>query len=306
MTDPDYTLLKKTQVHLLKSPPFYIKNEDNSFVLYKEAGEEMQNERLLENEYPDLYISAQDKDAALKELADALNYDLVRCIADKGLPEIKQALCRIVEEAIAPEQTTMLDSMPDTLGILIKEFGKDIASLKMLGQVQGHSDWLVEHTVNVAALTLQYCFFHQLEQDKIQQLFFCALLHDIGAGKIDPSLLNKNKKLTDKQFQAYQEHTTKGHDLIIIDTHLDVSVAEVALEHHERIDGSGYPNGTRRITPDSQLISIIDCFEPLTFRNTGFREHKTAYDSLSVIKAEVQQGRFDKVLFKHFVSCLVR
>ncbi len=104
----------------------------------------------------------------------------------------------------------------------------------------------------------------------------------------------------------YTKHTTIGHDILIIETNLDICVASVALEHHERIDGSGYPHGTRKISPDSQLIGIINCFEPLTYRAKAFRKAKKTYDTLAIIKEETRNGKFDKSLFKNFISCLIK
>ncbi|MFA5904368.1 MAG: diguanylate cyclase, partial [Desulfobacula sp.] len=66
------------------------------------------------------------------------------------------------------------------------------------------------------------------------------------------------------------------------------------------------PNGSTKITADSQLIGIIDCYEPLTYRDKNFRKAKKPFDTLSLIKEEVKAGRFETELFVNFTSSLIR
>lgn len=145
-----------------------------------------------------------------------------------------------------------------------------------------------------------------MDENRVKQLMLCGLLHDVGTSQIDKAIVEARKKLTDEEFKIYTGHSVLGHDLILAETDFDVSVATVALEHHERIDGSGYPHGTAKITADSRLIGIIDCYEPLTYRDKNFRKAKKPYDTLSLIKEEVKAGRFDKETFKNFTSCLIK
>jgi HD-GYP domain-containing protein (c-di-GMP phosphodiesterase class II) len=306
MENTGYIAVKPSQVHLIEKTPFYYRTKEGTFSLYKEGGLRLGRERLEEKKHPDLFIAAKDKDVALAELSSTLNMELAVAIASKGLKEIKNALGRIVEEALTPHPAKMLDALPDTVGILVEGFSDDPKSVAYLARMAGNSSLVIEHTVNVTALTLQYCFFHRLDEKKSRQLLLCSLLHDVGTSGIDKSILEAHRKLTDEEFKIYTGHSVLGHDLILSETDFDVSVATVALEHHERIDGSGYPHGTAKITADSRLIGIIDCYEPLTYRDKNFRKAKKPYDSLSLIKEEVKAGRFDKETFKNFTSCLIK
>ena len=306
MEETGYILIKPSQIYLFKKTPFYSEAKEGTFILYKESGLTIERERVKEKNHPNLYIAAKDKNAALIELSSALNMDLVKNIASKGLISVKKALCRIVEEALSPHQVTMLPTLPDTIEILVEGYAKDHKSIEYLTRIAGNSTMVTEHTVNVMALTLQYCFFHNFDENRIRQLALCGLLHDIGTSRIDKAILEAPQKLTDKEFKIYAEHTVLGHDLIITETDFDISVATIALEHHERVDGSGYPNGTTKITSDSRLIGIIDCYESLAYRDKTFRKAKTPFDTLSLIKEEVKVGRFDKETFKNFTSCLTK
>lgn len=163
-----------------------------------------------------------------------------------------------------------------------------------------------EHTVNVTALVLQYCFFHDFSDADTAQLALCALLHDVGTSQLDKTLLETDKRLTDLEFKTFSTHPELGHDMIILNTDFDISVATVALEHHERIDGSGYPHGSKNISWDSQLVGLIDSYETLTYRNKKFRKAKKPFNSLQIIKEEVLEGKFATDIFKKFASCLIK
>ncbi|MCG8375585.1 MAG: HD domain-containing protein, partial [Chlorobiales bacterium] len=163
-----------------------------------------------------------------------------------------------------------------------------------------------EHTVNVTALTLQYCFFYDLPESETQKLSLAAMLHDVGCAKIEKKLIESQKKLSDKQFATYTTHPGLGHETIRVNANFDIAISKVAMEHHERIDGSGYPQGLRGISAYAQLIGLIDCYEHMTYRSKRFRKKKKPYETLSIIKDELSQKKFSKDIFKRFTACLVR
>ena len=79
-----------------------------------------------------------------------------------------------------------------------------------------------------------------------------------------------------------------------------------ALQHHEKLDGSGYPLNSRNITEFAQIVSIIDCYEALTNDDRVYRESMTPLNALEVIRSEiVETGKFSKELFKNFSHLLL-
>ncbi len=302
----EHICVKTSQIHLFKTVPFYYQSKEGEFVLYKKSNDDMDHDRASQTKHPQLFILKKDKDRALTELTAALNLNLVKEIAAGGLEQVKQALCNIVCEALAPNQEKVMESLPETIEILLSEYGQDHKAMEYLSKIAGNSSVMEEHTVNVTALTLQYCFFHGFPDADTAGLALCALLHDLGTSTLDKNLMETDKRLTESEFKTFTTHPELGHDMIILNTDFDISVATVALEHHERIDGSGYPNGSKKISQDSQLIGLIDSYEPLTYRNKLFRKAKKPFNSLQVIKEEVLEGKFSKDIFKKFASCLIK
>ena len=266
----------------------------------------MDNDRANNTKHPQLFIDKKDEAQSLKELTEALNMDLAKKVAAGGLKQVKQALCDIVSEALAPDQEKAMESLPQTIEILFGAYGKDHGTMELLSRIACNSSAMEMHTVNVTALTLQHCFFHEFPPADASRLALCALLHDVGSSKLDINLIEKDKRLTDKEYKTFTTHAELGHDMIILNTEFDISVATVALEHHERLDGSGYPYNSRQISKDSQLIGLIDSYEHLTYRSKSFRNAKKPFDTLQIIKKEVIDGKFSKDIFKNFASCLIK
>jgi HD-GYP domain-containing protein (c-di-GMP phosphodiesterase class II) len=302
----EYIIVKKSQVSLFKIIPFYYQTQTGDYALYKKKGDRLDESRLQKTKYPELYISDADRQEAMTELIAALNKDFEKKIAEGKLREVRLALEFIVEEALTPGQENGMNSLPQTLDILLGRYQNDNQAMEYLRKIESNSPVLVKHTVNVTALTLQFCFFHKFSESDTRQLAMAALLHDVGCASLDRELIETGKRLTDEQFKNYATHPEIGHEMIVQSTEFNPAIQKVALEHHERIDGSGYPFGSKRLASYSQLIGLIDSYESLTYRGKRFRKAKKPFDALSLIKEEVLQGKFSKELFKKFTSCLVK
>ncbi len=302
----DFISVRASQIQFFKNVPFYYQSRDGEFLLYKKTGEHFDPERADQARHPQLFIEKADKDQALQELTHGLNMEFAKELASGGLVRIKTALANIVKEALVPGQEAMMLGLPETIDILFKNMDKDHTTMGYLAKVAGTSEMMVEHTVNVTALTLQFCFFLKLSDQDTRTLALSALLHDVGASALDRDIIESNTRLSKGQFEQYKTHAEAGHDMIIMNTDFNIAVANVALEHHERLDKSGYPNGTDLICRESQIIGFIDSYEALTYRNKAFRKAKKPFDTLKLIKKEVMEGKFSLTVFKEFTSCLIR
>ena len=188
---PEYLLVKKSQAHLFKKISFYHQPKEGEFVLYKKNNERLAREQPYKIRYPQLFILKEDKNRASKELTSALNMDLAKQIASGGLVQVKKALCNIVHEALDAGQQKAMESLPETIEILLYAYGLDHGAMEYLTQIATNSSVMEEHTVNVTALTIQYCFFNNFSNADTSRLALCALLHDAGSSKLDKNLMEK-------------------------------------------------------------------------------------------------------------------
>ena len=297
----EYLPVKSSHIFLLKQIPLFHQSSKGEYVVFKREGRDLW---AWDESLPELFIQAEDRDRAIEEMAAALNGEIRKKIASGGLAQVKDTLCRIVDEALTPEQGKVMEALPETVEILLNAYEKDRKALEYLTRIATKSRIMVAHSVNVTALTLQFCLFHELDRATAKQMGLAALLHDVGTLEIETTIIEKQERLTEKEFKIYSAHPLFGHEILVQKTDFNSLISKIALQHHERIDGSGYPNQIRKIAFESQVIGLIDSYESLTYSNKDFRSRKNPFDSLSLIKKETLSGKFTKEIFKQFTSCL--
>ncbi|MCG8687019.1 MAG: HD domain-containing protein [Desulfobacterales bacterium] len=300
----DYFVARESQVHIYKEVPLYYQAKKEEFALYKKAGDILDSPRLNEKKHPQLFIKKSDKGIAVKELFASLNRNLEAQVLSTDLQGIRNSLQLIVSEAIETADSESFGLVPETIEVMFEGFSKRSELLESLLKMKSGPSIVVEHTINVLLLTLRFGFYHQYEGEDIKRLALCALLHDLGTSEVNNKILEADRRLTDKEYEDYTAHASLGCDLLLKQSGFDPLVATVAQEHHERIDGSGYPYGKDNPCFESQLIGLIDCYEPLTYRDRTHRKAKKPFDSLQLLKEEVLEGKFDSRIFKDLCSSL--
>jgi PAS domain S-box-containing protein len=146
------------------------------------------------------------------------------------------------------------------------------------------------HQRNVAELARFVGRRLGLDKNTLQGLYIGGLLHDIGKISIPEGLLNKPGKLTEEEWNLIRTHARRGYD-ILKDAHLPWPVAEMALHHHERLDGSGYPDGIsgEELSIEVRILGVCDVVEAMS----TYRPYRPARTTREVIK-ELQNGRGTK------------
>lgn len=302
----DYIPVKNSQISFYKTLPLYCFSDNGEAVLYKKKGNLLPKSRRNDSLHPPLFIHKNEKKIAFELLQKELNIELASKISSKGLKPMKKILCQIVEEALSGPIEEGVETLPETLEILFSGYSKNMKLLESLVKISVNAPVTVEHSVNILALTVQYCFTNAFSKDEIEKMCICAVLHDIGCTRIEREILESRDKLTNQQFAIYKTHTLKGYRIIKSFSGYSPVVAEVARDHHERLDGSGYPSNRSKISFESQLIALIDSYEQMTYRSKTFRKALPAYGTLQIIKDDVIKGKYDKKLFANFCSCLTR
>ena len=159
---------------------------------------------------------------------------------------------------------------------------------------RGHSTRVSQYAVMIAEAL-------GWKKARIDDLRYAALLHDIGKIGVPDSILNKPTRLTDVEFDIIKSHTTTGGEILGERTVIE-SARDVALSHHERYDGKGYPNGKQgeEISLDGRIVAVADVYDALTSRRSYKQpwDPKDAYD-------EIVKGRgtqFDAKVVDAFIA----
>ena len=302
----EYLPVKKSQIYHYLETPLFKKNEAGDFILYKSEGIEVDPKRLLEDSSPQLYIPAEMREAALNEVQGRLVKKLKDRIKSGDLLSIKSTLSEIVSEVFEKPLSDEMQILPETIDIIYSGYSHTSNLLKNIGGVQFGNTSLVEHATNVTVLVLNFCIYNRIDEDAAKKLSLSALLHDIGLTKVPKIIAESNRKLTDTEFNFYKTHPALGHDIITESKHIDSSVATGVLEHHERLDGNGYPRGITNISFDGCLIGMIDSFDSLTNTEKKHRKKEGSFSALRIIQDEMlKEGKFDKTIFRDLCLSLI-
>lgn len=128
-----------------------------------------------------------------------------------------------------------------------------------------------------------------------------ALLHDIGKNRVPDRILDKPGPLDETEWQIIRTHPETGFAIVTETLGSVPSYAHIILEHHERVDGSGYPTGCRAdaVPLDSQLVAIVDAFDALTSARP-YKAPSSPFEALHIMRFEMA-GQFNERLLRDFI-----
>lgn len=135
-----------------------------------------------------------------------------------------------------------------------------------LQDLKSNDQYTFSHSVNVCVLSLITGISMKFEEDKLRELGIGAMLHDVGKTRIPAKILNKPGSLTTEEFDIVKKHTNYGYELLKKSKMLSTYASYIALTHHERYDGEGYPLGLRgeEIHEFARIVSVADVYDAIT------------------------------------------
>jgi HD-GYP domain-containing protein (c-di-GMP phosphodiesterase class II) len=169
---------------------------------------------------------------------------------------------------------------------MLRGENKEIVKL-CLSDYSDMKDYLFYHVANVCIIALEIGLGLGYERDRLVELGMSAFLHDIGIIKFI-NLINKNKSLTREEFDKIKQHPKVGFEILnnIKDSKLPNTVLDVVLKEHERLDGSGYPNGIKGSQVDElvQIVGLSDTYEA-KIHHRPYRRRYTPLETMKEISA---------------------
>jgi len=304
--EQEYIPARTTQLNYYKDVPLYVQGKGQKFVLYKPSGVTLHGMRVTEGLHPKkLHIKQTDKIAGIQEVQKVFNHQLKENIQSNNPEKIRDTVVSIMEETLTEPRSGSLEGVSDTVNILVTEYTEEFDVIKNLWDVSSKDYTTVLHSINVMALVLSYASFMDYSLPHKKILGLSALLHDVGKTKINTDLLTAPRKLTDEEFLEIQRHTTAGFTILNNCKFESREIKLAALQHHEKLDGNGYPNGLTRTSEVSQIIGFIDCYEALTNDDRPYRSAMDPLKALKLIKKDVEAGKFDKNIFEKFTHSLL-
>jgi len=304
----DFIQVKSSNLNLYRKVPFYFENGHGDFALYKPIGVTLSEMRIRERMHPKkLYIKRKNKIEAIQEAQAEYNREIKKCLLENDLIKVRGIVQNIVQTTLDEPVTGSLEGVSTTVNILVGEVARNRDIVKVLFDLTSKDYTTTRHSVNVMALALGYANHVNFDKQKKKVLGISALLHDVGKARINTELLKSARKLTDSEFHEIKKHTIKGFNILGTCKFNNSEIKTTALEHHEKLDGSGYPDQKTDISEFAQIVAIIDCYEALTNDERVYRRAADPLSALKTIQTEiVDTGKFSSDIYKNFAYSLLK
>ncbi|MCQ9473165.1 HD-GYP domain-containing protein [Pseudomonas alliivorans] len=193
----------------------------------------------------------------------------------------------------------------DNVDLMVEEISNSILrhphALISLSRLKTSDEYTYMHSVAVCALMVALAKRMGMKNEQVREAGVAGLMHDVGKMMIAPEVLNKPGRLTVEEFTLMKTHPEQG--LKILEENLPVAalVMDVCLHHHEKVDGSGYPDGLQGsdISIFARMSAVCDVYDAIT----SDRPYKKGWGVAHSIREMASwKGHFDDMVFQNFVK----
>lgn len=257
--------------HSITRLKFYAVHE--FYIMVKEDGEpEVRDEQ--EEDFSDSYSEYMKKTPEFKKFQESFQ---------KFNEDFKKQVSIIngkLEEPI--DEKKLLTSMES----ILENARNGIHVMHMMHCMRDSDDVTYTHSLNVALLCNAFGHWLQYSEEDIKVLTLAGLLHDIGKLAVPSAIMMKPSTLTPKEFEIIKKHPEEGY-LLLESEKIDKRIKLATLQHHERIDGTGYPKGLMDNDIDNfaQIVSIVDIYVAMISPRI-YRRANCPFEAMSVLEKE--------------------
>lgn len=244
-------------------------------------------------------ITPEHLDKLLQHRVEISSYDLYPEQRPAAAPEsafdgsrakVEEATATIknIFEEIRNKQTIPVNDIQEQVIPALESATQNYRDLFMLlSNLQSKDDYTYRHNIGVGVLSALIGKWLNLPESDQAALMVAATLYDVGKMLVPEAILNKKGKLTPEEFDLLKQHTVVGYDLIQAADGTTPEMARVALEHHERMDGSGYPHGKKgeEIHLYSRIVAVADVFHAM-ISDRPYHQAIPFYEAISQLRGD--------------------
>ncbi len=214
---------------------------------------------------------AQELDREIEQMARAesaaprasTREELAR--ANKIHSEANQLMRNIMNDVRLGKQV-QVEQMEPLVDKMAGSILRNSGALLSLSRIKNKDEYTFQHSVSVSALLIAFARGLALDEETIRQAGLGGMVHDVGKMQTPDNILNKPGKLTDDEFSIMRHHVVASREILEITPNITQTALDVAAQHHERYDGSGYPGHLQgdAISRIGQMAAIIDVYDAIT------------------------------------------
>ncbi|MBP1995895.1 HD-GYP domain-containing protein [Paenibacillus eucommiae] len=187
----------------------------------------------------------------------------------RGVTEIRSTFRKLMEDSNRRGAIHYYDlgrKFRELMSTIIDDISGHSDAMVMLTNINVSDSYLFQHSLNVCIYSTMLGLSFGYSREELMTLGLGALLHDIGKTKIPYDILSKPKQLTPQEFEEMKNHATYGFQILKDEPNIPLIAAHCAFQHHERINGSGYPRGIEgtEIHDFARWIGLVDSYDAMT------------------------------------------
>ncbi|MCY7296007.1 HD-GYP domain-containing protein [Alteromonas sp. a30] len=197
-----------------------------------------------------------------------------------------------------------LDALKESGAKIIDSLFANPYALQCLTLIKDDQEYLLQHCLNTAILMGVFAKHMGFDKQLIEELCLAGLLMDTGMSTVPQEIYDKPRKLTDNEWDIIHSHVDLGLEMIQQMDNLPETVKSIIVNHHERLDGSGYPANKSgdKITIYSRMAAIVDTYDALT-SDRPWRKAHSPTAALKKLLAD-DSGKLDQSLVHQFIKCI--
>lgn len=201
-------------------------------------------------------------------------------------------------------KTIAIDDAQEITDAMVDSIFRNQDALSCISRLKNKDTYLIEHSLNCSILMAIFAKHLGLKRNIIQELALGAFLHDIGKVFIPDDILNKKGKLNDKEHNIIKSHVALGLKILEDTPQVSHIAISMVAEHHERVDGSGYPKKLtdNAISKYGKMMAIVDSYDAMTTERI-FRGSVHPINAFKTLVAE-SPSSYDQGLVEKFIQCL--
>ena len=238
-----------------------------------------------------------------KKSTNGISLDQEMTKASKLYDDAKSLQHKILNSLTEHKTINVLEAKESTDAIVDYIFRNQDA-LACMTRLRIKDEYLVEHSLNVSILMTLFAKHLAFDREIIENLALGAFLHDIGKVLVPPEILHKPGKLTPQEYEVMKSHVDLGLEVLKESPDLPELVIEIVQQHHERLDGKGYPKQLteQQISQVGRMIAIVDSYDAMTAE----RVYKVGMHPIKAFKILMKDApdSYDNALVEQFVNCL--
>lgn len=230
-------------------------------------------------------------------------------VEDRKRVSISESVRARVAEGVSyiysnADSDKLMDTTKDITNDLMKAIDENDAIAVDITELRVSDEYTFKHSVDVATMSMIVAKKLGLSHEEIYDIGIAGLLHDIGKSKIPSEILHKPGILTDEEFEVMKQHSVYGYRLLQDKKDIKDSIKLAVLQHHEKINGNGYPLGVSgdKICRFAKILTVVDIYDALVTERS-YKEGFSARDAVEMLMA--MTAELDIESLRGFLSSVI-